>query len=203
MTVMSLSPDPEEEDEWTMPNWLKWLIGGLAFVGALILTWATGGALTPLLVGMAVDVALGGLIGGIGSAINGGDFWEGFANGSADGAMWGGIFSLASSVFRVIKVARAAKKGIVIGKSDYYTKVAEATQSAFYKGMPGYKIIEKISPKLAEKLGWMHNKAYIQGIMKFKGVIFDVGGELTGTYAKEYALVQGYELLTGIGGFFI
>jgi len=42
------------------------------------------------------------------------------------------------------------------------------------------------------------NKSIVQGVMKFKGVIYDCGGQLTGAYAKEIALTKGYQYLVNI-----
>ena len=78
---------------------MKWLIGGIAFVGATVLTALTAGAITPLIIGMGISIISGGLIQGVISKNSGGNFWDGFWDGAADGAMWGGIFALAGSVF--------------------------------------------------------------------------------------------------------
>ncbi len=43
-----------------MPNWAKWLIGGIAFTGAVVLTALTGGALASLFIGMGVSIVVGG-----------------------------------------------------------------------------------------------------------------------------------------------
>ena len=87
------------DDEGNIPNWLKWLLGGLVIIGLGIATVFTGGAAGVVLgaafygaVAGAVGGALiNGLIGGISSAVSGNGFWGGFANGSADGFMFGAI----------------------------------------------------------------------------------------------------------------
>ena len=86
------NPINTDDENGNLPRWLKWLIGGLAFVGALVLTGLTGGALAPVVIGMAVSVVGGGLIQGTINAINGGSFWQGFLDGAADGALWGWNF---------------------------------------------------------------------------------------------------------------
>lgn len=57
------------DNEGNMPNWLKWLIGGIAFVGATVLTVLTAGAITPLIIGMGISIISGGLIQGVISKI--------------------------------------------------------------------------------------------------------------------------------------
>ena len=39
-----------------MPEWAKWLIGGVTFTGALVLTAVTGGALVPIFIGMGASI---------------------------------------------------------------------------------------------------------------------------------------------------
>ena len=98
------NPINTDDENGNLPRWLKWLIGGLAFVGALVLTGLTGGALAPVVIGMAVSVVGGGLIQGTINAINGGSFWQGFLDGAADGALWGGIFALGGATFRTLRM---------------------------------------------------------------------------------------------------
>ena len=69
-----------------------------------MLTGLTGGALAPVVIGMAVSVVGGGLIQGTINAINGGSFWQGFLDGAADGALWGGIFALGGATFRTLRM---------------------------------------------------------------------------------------------------
>lgn len=46
--------------------------------------------------------------------------------------------------------------------------------------------MEKIFGKnLAAKIGWAHNKAFVKSVMRLGGAIVDIGGESSGTYAKE------------------
>lgn len=84
---------------------------GLAFVGAIGLTIASGGALTPVFLGMGISIAGNALIQGSIDAINGTSFWQGFRNGAADGALWGGIFALVGSTIGFIKYAKSVKGG--------------------------------------------------------------------------------------------
>ena len=57
------------DPEGNMPNWLKWIIGGIAFVGATVITALTAGAITPLIIGMGISIISGGLIQGVISKI--------------------------------------------------------------------------------------------------------------------------------------
>ena len=123
-----------------MPNWAKWLIGGIAFTCAVVLTALTGGALASLFIGMGVSIVAGGLISGTISCLHGDDFWSGFADGAADGAFWGGIFALGSATLRTIKTF---KNGVAIGENmKRVTKLAKSGGQVTYKGMPGYKVIK-------------------------------------------------------------
>ena len=99
-----------------MPNWAKWVIGIVAFLGAVALTVISGGALAPVFIGMGVSIVSSAIIGGITSAFNDEGFWTGFIDGAADGAMWGGIFSLASAGIGAIKYTRGFR---VVGLDEY------------------------------------------------------------------------------------
>ena len=72
---------------------------------------------------------------------------------------------------------------------------AKTHKFAYYSGMTGYKKLEKIAPNLTARLGWASNYHYISNVMKHKGVIFDIGGALTNSYAKEVAMLNraGYQ----------
>ena len=109
------------DETGTMPNWLKWLIGGIAFAGAVALTVLTGGSLAPVFIGMGVSIALGGAIDGTISAVRGGSFWDGFVNGAADGAMWGGILALVGATIGAIKYALKGGQGAVAGTTKITT----------------------------------------------------------------------------------
>lgn len=182
-----------------LPNWLKWVIGGVAFAGAVTLTALTGGALAPMFIQMGASIVLGGLIEGTVSAIRGENFWEGFANGAANGALTGGVLALGQSIFRVIKIANYASRGLTIGKKGTFEVVGKMTGTAHYGGLKSHGFLKKLfGTNFADKVGWIQNKSVIKGVMKFKGVIYDCGGELTGAYAKEIALTKGYEYFVNI-----
>ena len=182
-----------------LPNWLKWVIGGVAFAGAVALTALTGGALAPMFIQMSASIVLGGLIEGTVSAIRGENFWEGFANGAANGALTGGVLALGQSIFRVVKIANYASRGLTIGKKGTFEVVGKMTGTAHYGGLKSHGFLKKLfGTNFADKVGWIQNKSVIKGVMKFKGVIYDCGGELTGAYAKEIALTKGYEYFVNI-----
>ncbi len=110
------------DDNGDIPNWLKWLIGGLIIATAAILTVVTAGGFAAagaaiigvftgataagaagFFAGVTVGAAVGGLIGafssGFTSLINGGSFWDG----AADGFMWGAISGAISGGFSTFK----------------------------------------------------------------------------------------------------
>ncbi len=165
-----------------LPNWLKWVIGGVAFTGAVALTILSGGSLVPVFIGMASSIVLGGLIEGTVSAINGASFSQGFWNGAADGAMWGGIFALASSIVGFVKnIGLIKSRGVVIGKGmDRVGFVADQAALSKYSPMKGYNFIKgnkKVGWRvnLADKLSIAHNKAWINRVMRLKKPIYDIG----------------------------
>lgn len=111
--VMNIDPT----GNWEMPNWLKWVVAGVTFIGAVTLTVFSGGALTPVFVEMGISIFSSAIIEGAISAYNGTGFWNGFINGAADGAMWGGIFALAGATISFIKnLGLIQSRGVVIGK---------------------------------------------------------------------------------------
>ncbi|MBQ3952553.1 MAG: hypothetical protein II668_08350 [Oscillospiraceae bacterium] len=191
-----------------MPNWAKWLIGGIAFIGAVALTCLTGGALAPVFIGMAVSVIGGGLLQGAITAANGGDFWDGFAHGAADGAMWGGILAFAGAGLRTIQMFR---HGVALGENmNRVRMLASSGRQVTYHGMPGFKIISKIfGAETAEKLALAHNARFIQRMMKWGVTLVDYGIDVARAsrsvyYAMECGLVGGYEFLETmffLGGF--
>ena len=191
------NPINTDDENGNLPRWLKWLIGGLAFVGALVLTGLTGGALAPVVIGMAVSVVGGGLIQGTINAINGGSFWQGFLDGAADGALWGGIFALGGATFRTL---RMLKNGVAIGENRV-SKLAKVGHQITYKGMPGYKIIRKFGGEnLARNLSMRHNKAFIERMMKWGIRIVDFGIDINRQYRSFYYLMEtivtnGYKFL--------
>ena len=165
-----------------MPNWLKWVIGGVAFAGAVALTALSGGALAPMFIQMGASIAVGGLIEGAANAIPGESFWEGFADGTADGAMWGGISALASSTVSCVKNLSLIKsRGVVIGKGmERVGFIADQAALSKYTPMKGYDLIRGSGESvwrasLADKMSVAHNKAWINRVMRLKKPIYDIG----------------------------
>lgn len=185
------------DEDGTIPKWLKWVLGIAAFVGAVVLTALTGGALTPVFVGMAVSIVASGLIQGTISAINGGSFWDGFSEGAADGALWGGIFALGGAAIRTIKIF---KNGIAIGENmTRLTRVANSSGQAVYKGMPGFKAVRFFrGQEFAERLAMAHNRNFINRMMRWGVKISDYGMSITKMlprspfYAMESSLTSSY-----------
>ena len=177
------------DETGTMPNWLKWLIGGIAFIGAVVLTAVTGGALAPVFIGMGVSIVAGGLIQGTINAIDGGSFWAGFADGAADGALWGGIFALGGAVLRTAKILT---NGITIGENmTRVAKYANSAGQAVYKGMPGYNIVKFLKGgTTANKLAMAHNEAFIKRMMRWGVKITDIGMDISKFPRSQFYLME-------------
>lgn len=105
-----------------MPDWAKWLIGGLVIAGLTIATIATGGAaggvagfiLAGALKGAVLGAVSGalvlGVIEGVSSTITGVGFWDGFATGAASGFMYGAIVGgITGAITNTGQVLNAAK----------------------------------------------------------------------------------------------
>ena len=191
-----------------LPNWLKWVIGGVAFVGAVALTVLSGGSLAPIFIGMASSIVLGGLIEGTLSAINGESFSQGFWDGAADGAMSGGIFALISSSVSFVKhLGLIRSRGVVIGKGmgrvEFFADQAALSK---YSPMKGYNFIKGNKKfgwrvKLADTLSVAHNKSWIKRVMRLNKPIYDIGlggaVEAGAWYGMELEQVANYALHLG------
>ena len=142
--VMGYDPDGFDEYWWNPVSWsntTKWIVGGVAFIGAITLTAMTGGSLVPIIIGMGSSILSSGFLSGIQNVINDRAFKEGFANGCADGALLGGIFALANSTIRTIKIL---KNGVVIGENmnrvRFTAKMIGGVET--YGGKPGFKLLK-------------------------------------------------------------
>ena len=193
------NPVMNVDETGTMPNWLKWLIGGLAFIGAVVLTVFSGGSLAPVFIGMGVSIIGDALLQGTINALSGGSFWSGFWDGAADGALWGGVFAFGSAIFRIAKIL---KKGISIGENmTRVTKYASSAGQAVYKGMPGYKLIRFFKGEtVARKLAIAHNERFIKRMMRWGVKITDIGIDAmrpnrSWFYFMEAILTKGYKYL--------
>ena len=180
-------------------EWIKWLIGGIAFTGAVVLTLVSGGSLAPVFIGMGVSILSSALIEGAISAYNGNNFWDGFGSGAADGAMWGGIFALGGAAIRTIKMFR---HGVAIGENMSRVKeLAKIGHQITYKPMPGYKLITSIwGEEVARNLSMQHNRRFIERMMKMGIKIVDFGIDISRPdrsfyYLMETLFTTGYEFL--------
>ena len=76
------------DPEGNLPEWIAWLISGVAIAGGLILTLATGGILS-LIGGALIGAGAGGLVNGYINKANGGNFWRGYIGGATSGFICG------------------------------------------------------------------------------------------------------------------
>ena len=186
-----------------LPNWLKIAIGAVATVAAVAITVATGGAVAPLLIGVAASTLAGAGISAVSHRVSTGS-WEGAGeaalNGAADGFMWGGIGALGSSIIGgAIRMTKYARNGITIGKTGTFENIANMTKTEHYGGLKEFGFVKRVfGQRVAESVGWWQNKSILKGVMALKGAIYDTGGVLTGAYAKEVALTKGYEFLYNV-----
>ena len=132
-----------------MPEWLKWILGGVVIIGLGIATIATGGAAAGVagfivagafkgaVLGAVSGALVSGTIGGITSAVAGNGFWKGFADSAADGfmsgAIIGGITGAISSGLQVAKAASYWDKGTF--SSGYKSMKYHYTQEVVNKGL--------------------------------------------------------------------
>ena len=184
---------------FSLPNWAKWVIGGVAFAGAVALTIVTGGALAPVFIGMGVSIASSALIGGAISAYNGDGFWSGFADGAADGAMWGGIFALAGATIGAIRYGMSAK-GAVKG-TQHLTTISKGQQFDRFGRLTGKYITDIGTPasKLALPAANTGVKTSLQATRNFRvitGIVADgFGGTGGGTqYVMRYSIEKLIEM---------
>ena len=126
---------------------------------------------------------MGGIAGGYISESVGGSFELGSNIGSLIGSLVGG------KIYEELYFSHIAKQGILIGKMGRFETAATEMGLAFYKGLPGYSVLSKIAPNLTSQLGWAHNYNFIYNVMKRGGTIYNLGGALTGSYAKEISLL--------------
>lgn len=79
------------------------IVGAVTLAIAAVLTFISGGALLPLVVGVLKGMLVSGMFSAAISAFTGGDIMDAFFDGLADGFMWGGIFALAANIVNVVK----------------------------------------------------------------------------------------------------
>ena len=127
-----MNVDPSGTEWWNPLSWFdnlsnigKIIIGVVAFIGAVALTVATGGALAPMFITLGIGLVSGTLIGGFGAVISSGGDWSQFGKGAfdgfSDGMLWGGIFALAGATFGAIKYAVKGRQGAIAGTTKMTT----------------------------------------------------------------------------------
>ena len=184
------------DPEGNMPNWLKWLIGGIVIVGLAVATVFTGGAAGGVagfivagafkgaVIGAVSGALVSGTIGGITSAIAGDGFWSGFANGAADGFMSGAIIGgVTGAISSSVQVANAAKSWASAGgktsfqqMTEHYTKhVINEGQKSVAKNIVNYTKQAKIFFANNNTSGYLLRKGVIK-IAGAPGGIFNVNG---------------------------
>ena len=184
------------DESGTMPDWLKWLIGGIVIVGLRIATIATGGADAGLagfvvagafkgaVIGAVSGALVSGTIGGITSAIAGNGFWSGFAVGAADGFMSGAIVGgITGAISSSVQVANPAKSWASAGgKSGFKQMVQHYAKHVINEGQ---KSVAKniVNYTKQAKLFFSQNKG--AGYLLRKGVI-EIAGAL-----GEYLILMG------------
>ena len=151
----------------------------LNIIGGIALCFTPFAGLGASMIGSGI----GGIAGGYISEALGGSF----EFGSAIGGILGGI--VGGKIHDAFKFSKLAQQGILIGKMGNFENAAISRGLGFYNGMPGYRVIAKIAPKFAARLGWAHNYHFIRNIMRYGGAIYNFGGPRTGSYAKELALI--------------
>lgn len=139
-----------------------------------------------------IGAGIGGMAGGYISEALGGSFEIGSFIGSFVGGIVGG------KIYDYCKFSKIASQGIVISKGNRYIDYAKAHNLAHYEGMPGYNFVAKISQPIADRLGWANNYHFINSVMKHGGFIYNLGGSLTASYAKEIELIGNYIFLINI-----
>ena len=121
------------DNNGNIPNWLKWLIGGLVIIVAATLTIITAGGFAAAgaafagaigigatvsgITGFFASVTIGAIIasgigffsGGFSSIITGGNFWDG----AADGFMWGSISGAISGGYGTL----FSKTGVILNSA--------------------------------------------------------------------------------------
>ena len=169
----------DETGCFALPNWAKLAIGGVAFAGAVTLTYLTGGAMAPIFIGIGTSIVTGGVIQGAMSSIRGEGFWNGFVDGISDGAMWGGIFALGGATVRAIRYYSAINNNdyatlaklfthnklsnkVMLGKYDgggTTSYIAKAGYTHTYFKMPS-RIFNKLSINFSDDI-WLINQSFL------------------------------------------
>ncbi len=126
------STDPDGD----MPNWLKWTIGIGLFAAAIGLTLYTGGSILPVIGWMATSIVVGGVMGGLGSLRENGNFFgQSFFDGLAEGALAGGIAAFIGASIGALDYTLSFK-GAVRG-TKHLTTILKGTKLDRYGSLSG------------------------------------------------------------------
>ena len=197
----------DENGSWSLPNWAKVAVGAVATVAAVAVTVATGGAMAPILIGVAASTVTSGAIGYMTGGV------EGMKDGLANGFMMGGLSALGGSVISAgVKAVKTAKQGITIGRGmDKVNQAAGLTDTATYSKDALWKplkdtyyngIKNKLGEKAANAVSCACNKLYIKTMRTMGAVIYDSG--LNGYasagqfYGMELEVLKGYANLVSL-----
>ena len=137
-----------------MPDWAKWLIGGLVIAGLAIATIATGGAaggvagfilagaLKGAILGAVSGALVSGVISGISSTMTGDGFWDGFTTGAASGFMSGAIIGgITGAISSGVQVYNASKLWANTGNKTGYKQMVDHYKNHVIK--EGQKAVAK------------------------------------------------------------
>lgn len=158
------------------------IMSGLDIIGGIALCFTPFAGIGANMIGSGV----GGIAFGFLFEAAGASFEAGAIIGNILGGMAGG------KIYDSIKFSKIARQGILIGKMEVFKDAAKARNLAFYGGMHGYDVIAKRFPSLAAKLGWANNYHFISNVMQRSGRIYNLGGAVTGCYAKELEMIANY-----------
>ena len=179
-----------------MPEWLKWILGGVVIIGLGIATIATGGAAAGVagfivagafkgaVLGAVSGALVSGTIGGITSAVAGNGFWKGFADSAADGFMSGAIIGgITGAISSGAQVYNASKLWANTGNKTAYKQMVEHYGKHVIR--EGQKSVAKNIVNYSKQASqfFMNNSssgvALRQGVIKIAGApggIFNIDG---------------------------
>ena len=200
-----MAVDPNGNKWWNPFSWFnhisnigKIIIGAVAFIGAVALTIATGGALAPMFITLGVTLAVGTLMGGFSSVISSGGDWSQFGKGAfdgfADGMLWGGISALVGATVGAVKYAVKGGQGAV-GGTTKITTIEKGQTFDRYGGIYGKFITDVGTPanKLALPATNSGIKMTLQATKNFRaftGIVADGFGGTGGgvQYVLRYSI---------------
>ncbi|MBN2877567.1 MAG: hypothetical protein JXL85_07945 [Bacilli bacterium] len=159
--------------KWKLSNIIK-SIATVAIIASVVVAACVVGG--PVLIGAAIGVVVGTAVGGaIGYNANG---LDGAINGALIGAAVGAaVGAIAGYAYQFFSAAgKVATDSITVGKGmGRVGQAATELGSSQYGGMPGYKLIGKLFPKLGE----IHNKMWLAKNIAAGKTVFDIGWGLS------------------------